>query len=213
MLCAINVNRAVELEFSLQVQGTTAKSIEPRFIIIGPEYAITCFCVPEQDKIKVKVPKLEGILPLGTHEVRFEVLLGDQLCVAMKDQIELKGKSKLDQTEEAKPTITVSFASPAPKKEKKEKKVVEAIEHHHEVHLDPVEPTAEVEEAVQLIEQVQEPIVEEVVAITPSLMQQVQAYRAPHPEFNVTEYIANKVAQSIPDGDRAGFSLIKKLSK
>lgn len=96
MLCSIDIGAPVELEFTLQVFGATAKAVEPRFIIIGPEFALVCFCTIHEDTIKVSVPKLSDFMPAGNYKVRFEVLLGEQIFVPIEDEIELNIPVKIE---------------------------------------------------------------------------------------------------------------------
>jgi hypothetical protein len=225
MLCVINVNRAVELEFSLQVQGSTAKSVEPRFVIVGPEFAIVCLCTPSNDKIKVKIPKLEGILPIGTYDVRFEVILGDQIYIPIEDQIELKGKSKLDTAhEDVKPIIAASFSKPVaqtkeciPDKPTKKQKIVkeEIAEPVLTPAIQDLKPIEVIEPVEDLLEdEMSGEIAHEIPMPQLSLIQQVQQYKVPHSDTEIADYVAQVVKRvGTSDADKAGFSLIKKLTK
>lgn len=102
MLCNLNLNSTHELEFSIKVQGSSAKTVEPRFVILTDTFGIVCFCQPEGDVVKVHVPKLAGIIPSGTYDVRFEIILDDQLFVPVKDTIKFKEppvvKAELDKS-------------------------------------------------------------------------------------------------------------------
>lgn len=205
MLCVLNVNKAVELEFILQVTGSTAKSIEPRFVIIGPEFAVICLCTPEKDKIKVKIPKLESILPVGKYDVRFEVIVGEQLFVPLKDQVELKGKSKRDKSEEVPPTIIASFNAPQTTEESVVQPEpvadIESSETHLIIEAIPQLETLPVDEKPTITEQVAMP-----------MLQQAQLSIKPE-ETDFSSYVTEAVARSAKVQQTGTFSLIKTLSK
>lgn len=201
MLCSVDINKATELEFTLQVLGSTAKSVEPRFVIVGPDFAVVCLCNPTGETIKVRVPKLEGILAPGKYKVRFEVILGEQIFTPIEDEIELKATVKIEAAmssvkEKKQPKIAVSFSDP--KKESIElpqAPIVEAI----------VEP---------VVEMVAEPTAEEVIEedveeVTPAVIPSFVDTNA-----EIALYLASLKKESLAAEDKKPvFSFIKTLKR
>lgn len=124
MLCSIDLNTAKDLEFTLQIFGTSASNkVEARFIIIGSDFAISCKCKQLEGGagIIVHVPKLEGILKAGVYKIKFEVVLGDKLFVPVKDEVELlepvKVTAIMTDAVEPQPTVSVKMAAVEPTSE------------------------------------------------------------------------------------------------
>jgi len=109
MLCSIDLSQAVELEFTIQVFGSTSSSVEPRFIIVGEEFAVTCFCTPQDSSVKVSIPCLKNIFKAGTYRAKFEVILGEQIFTPIDDEIELTEPVKV---EVSAPTLKPTVAAP-----------------------------------------------------------------------------------------------------
>lgn len=185
MLCSIDITKPNDLQFSLQVSGSGAKSIEPRFIIIGEDFAVVCMCKPEKDIIKVSVPKLDGILKPGKYPVRFEVILDEQLVTPLKDTIELTAVSVEAKLIEPPPAAVIKADPPKPKtkliKAAKPAPVKEAVE----------EPVV-VEENIEIAEAVVQP---------PEIDTSVL--------FNVQDAIARSTAA--PRQDAGSFSIFKQF--
>lgn len=119
MLCSIDLNTSKDLEFTLQIFGTSASNkVEARFMIVGVDYTIACNCKQLEggSGIMVHVPKLEGIIPAGVYKARFEVVLGDKFFVPVEDEIELVAPVKVTATmttaETEATVVTMKMATP-----------------------------------------------------------------------------------------------------
>lgn len=118
MLCSIDLSAPRELDFTLQVFGSsTTNQVEARFMIVGSDFAVVCHCVQIEGGIKVYIPRLDGVLPAGVHRARFEVILGDKIFVPIEDEIELTSPVKITASmaaapDAAKPTVTMKMAAP-----------------------------------------------------------------------------------------------------
>jgi hypothetical protein len=88
ILGKIDLQEAAELDFEVEVFGTAEKASDIRFVIEGEGFDIICRCQEEKGSIKVRVPKLKGILPAGVYESRLEVIVGGKIFVPLRESIE-----------------------------------------------------------------------------------------------------------------------------
>lgn len=89
-LTTLKLDEESELEFSLQIFGTTEKSSDIRFYIEGAEYSLSFTGIVENETVKVKIPKLKNIIPHGIYECRMEVIVGDKIFSPLKESIEIQ---------------------------------------------------------------------------------------------------------------------------
>ena len=87
-LTTLKLDEESELEFSLQIFGTTEKTSDIRFTIEAEDYSLSFNGIVENDSVKVKIPKLKGILPHGVYECKMEVIVGDKIFSPLKEDIE-----------------------------------------------------------------------------------------------------------------------------
>lgn len=118
MLCSIDLSTPKDLDFTLQVFGTSATNqVEARFLIVAPEFAVVCNCTQIEGGISVHIPRLEGIIPPGIHRARFEVILGDKIFVPIEDEVELVSPVKITATiansSPVLPQVTMRMSTPA----------------------------------------------------------------------------------------------------
>lgn len=96
ILGKVDLTEQIDMEFSLEVFGTSEQTQSVRFVIEGEEYDISCKCKVENGSISATIPKLKGILPAGVYESRLEVMVGDRLFVPLREQIELNPLIEFD---------------------------------------------------------------------------------------------------------------------
>lgn len=98
ILAQLELNEATEMDFGIEVHGTTESTSEIRFIIEGPQYGIICKCVENKGTITATIPKLKGILPAGTFEAKLEVVVDGKFFVPLTESIEFKPMVEFDVT-------------------------------------------------------------------------------------------------------------------
>jgi hypothetical protein len=98
ILAQLELNEATEMDFGIEVHGTTESTSEIRFIIEGPTYGIICKCVENNGTITATIPKLKGILPAGTFEAKLEVVVDGKFFVPLTESIEFKPMVEFDVT-------------------------------------------------------------------------------------------------------------------
>ena len=104
ILAQLELNEASEVDFGIEIHGTTEASSEIRFIIEGPQYGILCKCVDNNGVITASIPKLKGILPAGTFDARLEVVVDGKFFTPLSESIEFKPLVEFDVTStKAKP--------------------------------------------------------------------------------------------------------------
>lgn len=104
ILAQLELNEASEVDFGIEIHGTTESSSEIRFIIEGPQYGILCKCTDNNGVITASIPKLKGILPAGTFDARLEVVVDGKFFTPLKESIEFKPMVEFDVTSaKAKP--------------------------------------------------------------------------------------------------------------
>lgn len=104
ILAQLELNEASEVDFGIEIHGTTEASSEIRFIIEGPQYGILCKCTDNNGVITASIPKLKGILPAGTFDARLEVVVDGKFFTPLKESIEFKPMVEFDVTSaKAKP--------------------------------------------------------------------------------------------------------------
>lgn len=96
ILAQLELNEASEVDFGIEIHGTTEATSEIRFIIEGPQYGILCRCTDTNGVITASIPKLKGILPAGTFDARLEVVVDGKFFTPLKESIEFKPMVEFD---------------------------------------------------------------------------------------------------------------------
>lgn len=96
MLGKIELNEQTDMEFSLEVFGTTEQTQQVRLVIEGNGIEIGCPCKVENGEVTATIPKLKGILESGVYDVRLDVIVGDKYFCPLKEQIELNPLVEFD---------------------------------------------------------------------------------------------------------------------
>lgn len=105
LLAKLDLNESAELEFGVTIMGTTESAKETRLVIEGTNYSIVLKCENTADGVKVKVPKLKGILESGEYKTSLEVIVGDRLFRPLVESIEFNPLIELDITKKNKKQI------------------------------------------------------------------------------------------------------------
>jgi hypothetical protein len=128
ILSKLHLTEATEIDFSCEVQGTTAKPSSVRFIIEGADFDILCKAKFENNSIKVTIPKLRGIMESGEYRTRIEVLVDDKLFVPMNESIEFLPLVEFDVSKQSVHTIkeTVTIGAKFISEDSKEKSILES---------------------------------------------------------------------------------------
>jgi len=87
-LSTLRLDEESELEFSIEVFGTTEPSSSIRFVITGDKFDISLSATEKSGDVKVKIPKLKGILPDGEYQCRVEVVIDDKIFTPLEDTVE-----------------------------------------------------------------------------------------------------------------------------
>lgn len=88
VLSKIKLDEETELEFSMQIMGTTQPSSDVRLFIEGKEYDVVCHGRIESDSVFFKVPKLKNVFESGEYTCRMEVLIDGKVFTPLKETIE-----------------------------------------------------------------------------------------------------------------------------
>lgn len=96
ILGKIELTEQTDLEFGLDVFGTTESAQYARLVIEGKDFDIACKCKIENGEVVAHVPKLKGILESGVYDVTLEVCVGDKIFKPLKEQIELNPLIEFD---------------------------------------------------------------------------------------------------------------------
>ena len=116
LLAQLELNEAAEVEFGIEIHGTTEKTSDIRFVIEGPDYGIQCKCREENGTITALIPKLKGILPAGQFEARLEVVLDGRYFMPLQESIEFKPLVEFDVTSaKARPQVEAKVNTTAVK--------------------------------------------------------------------------------------------------
>lgn len=115
ILGKLQLTESTNLEFGLEIFGTTEKANQVRFVIEGPEFDIACRCKVEKGDIVAVIPKLKDVLPSGVYESRLEVIVDGKLFTPLKESIEFEPNIEFGvQTKKATPVkegVQVKFKS------------------------------------------------------------------------------------------------------
>ena len=116
LLAQLELNESAEVEFGIEIHGTSERTSDIRFIIEGPSYGIVCKCREENGTVTATIPKLKGILPAGQFEARLEVVLDGKYFMPLKESIEFKPLVEFDITSaKSRPTGSASVNTTAVK--------------------------------------------------------------------------------------------------
>lgn len=116
LLGKLDLFEQTELEFGLEVFGTSEQTQSVRFVIEGGEFEILCKCNVANGEVKAIIPKLKGILPAGVYEARLEAIVGDKIFFPLREQIEFNPLVEFDvktkKVEQIKEGVKVTTKSP-----------------------------------------------------------------------------------------------------
>lgn len=96
ILTKAKLDEAQEIEFQMDVFGTSEQAENVRFVIEGKAYDISIPCSRDGNTVKASVPKLKGILESGVHTVRMEVILDGKVFTPLKESIEFEPLVEVD---------------------------------------------------------------------------------------------------------------------
>lgn len=102
ILAKLNPSEEHLMEFSLNVQGTAEQVTDVRFVIEGDQYSLSFPCKTENDKVTVRIPKLNENISPGLHETKLEVVIGDKIFTPMIESIEILENIKVNVKEDVK---------------------------------------------------------------------------------------------------------------
>lgn len=127
ILGKINLNEETELDFALDIFGTTASASKARFVIEGKDFDIACHCEMVNGEIKAKIPKLKGIIPDGVYEAILNVEVDGKIFTPMREQIEINPLVEFDITPKkpvaVKEGVKVSLKTPIVSEDSRPKEV------------------------------------------------------------------------------------------
>lgn len=89
ILAKINPAEEHLLEFSINVQGTVERVTDVRFVIEGSQYNLSFPCQVVNDKVSVKIPKLNESVAPGVHDTKLEVVIGDKIFTPISESVEI----------------------------------------------------------------------------------------------------------------------------
>lgn len=90
LLSKLKLDEENELEFSLQIYGTSDQTKSVKFVIEGDDYSVSFPGEYSNGNVKVRIPKMKNVIPSGVHECRMEVVVGDKIFSPLKESIEFE---------------------------------------------------------------------------------------------------------------------------
>lgn len=125
ILGKLNLTEETDLDFSLEIFGTSETAQTARLVIEHSGFDISCHCEMVNGEVKAKIPKLKGILPAGVYESRLEIVVGDKIFTPLKEQIEINPLVEFDVIPKkpvaVKEGVKVSFKTPMISEDSREK--------------------------------------------------------------------------------------------
>lgn len=88
ILSKLQLDEDHELEFAINITGTTEQSSDVRLFIEGTNYDVVCHGKVENGNVKFTVPKLKGIVESGIHECHMEVIIDGKVFMPLKESLE-----------------------------------------------------------------------------------------------------------------------------
>lgn len=132
ILGKINLNEETNLDFALDIFGTSASASKARFVIEGKDFDIACHCEMVNGEIKAKIPKLKGILPDGVYEAILNVEVDGKIFTPMREQIEINPLVEFDVVPKkpvaVKEGVKVSFKTPMVSEDSRDKTEASGLE-------------------------------------------------------------------------------------
>lgn len=111
ILSKLQLDEESELEFSMQVFGTTEQTSDVRFVIEGEDFDVVLHGIYENGNVKVKVPKMKHVMTPGVHECKIEVILDGKVFSPLNESIEFETLVEFDvkktKTEKIKESVKV----------------------------------------------------------------------------------------------------------
>ena len=136
ILSKLQLDEESELEFSMQVFGTTEQTTDIRFVIEGEDFDVVLHGLYENGNVKVKVPKMKHIVQPGLHECKIEVIIDGKVFSPLNESIEFEPlvefdvkKTKVESIKESVKVEPIKVTT----KSTKTNKIDEAIEQGYEV--------------------------------------------------------------------------------
>lgn len=108
ILSKLKLDEENELEFSMQVFGTSEQASDIRFIIMGEHYDVVLHGEYVNETVKVKVPKMKNLLPSGIHECKMEIIIDGKIFSPLSESIEFEPLVELDVKSQTKNVIKES---------------------------------------------------------------------------------------------------------
>lgn len=78
------------LEFALDVFGTSASPSIVEFVIQGDDFGIKCNTIIEENTVKVKIPKMKGILKEGVYQSSLNVIVDGKIFTPLNESVEFE---------------------------------------------------------------------------------------------------------------------------
>jgi len=132
-LSTLRLDEESELEFSMEVFGTTEPSSDIRFVIENDKFDISLKAKEKNGDIIVKIPKLKGIVTEGEHNCRVEVVIDDKMFIPLEDSIEFEPLGEVAVEEVTIRSIKESVAVKAKSAKPAKTKIQEAREQGFDV--------------------------------------------------------------------------------
>ena len=96
ILSTLNLNENVDLEFSVEIFGTTEKVSKSSFVIEANGYNLEFPAELSNGDLSVKLPKLKGLIESGIKTCYLRVEVNDKVFYPLKEQIELNPLVEFD---------------------------------------------------------------------------------------------------------------------
>ena len=96
ILANLKLDEESELEFSMDIFGTSSAASDTRLVIEGKDFDIVCHGTYANGNLKVKIPKLKGIIESGQHECKIECLIDGKIFSPLNESIEFEPLVEFD---------------------------------------------------------------------------------------------------------------------
>jgi hypothetical protein len=96
ILGKFKLDEEVTMDFGLEIYGSTEQPSKVKFNIEGIDYDISCKCEQTEDGVKVRIPKLKGIIPPGVYEANLSVELDGKIFFPLSESIEFEQLIEMD---------------------------------------------------------------------------------------------------------------------
>jgi hypothetical protein len=96
VLAQLELTESFELQFGIDVYGTTEQTKDVRLVIENKDFDIICKCTVANGEVTANVPKLKGILEAGIYDARLECIVGDKIFTPLREQLEINPLIEFD---------------------------------------------------------------------------------------------------------------------